>query len=50
MKRRTVSFDDDNYSKIQKLRAERLMTTTKDYSFTSCINDLLRYALRNRHK
>ena len=41
MKRMTVSFEDDVYSEIQKIRGQSLIKG-KDISFNKIINDLLK--------
>ena len=40
-----MSIDDDNHSKIQKIRAKQLMETGVDYSYCKCLNDYLREGL-----
>ena len=41
MKRRTISFEDDVYSEIQKIRGQSLIDG-KDISFNKITNDLLK--------
>lgn len=41
MKRITVSLDDNIVKEIQKLRAEHLIDTNKDVSFSQMVNDCL---------
>lgn len=41
MKRRTISFEDDVYSEIQKIRGQSLIEG-KDISFTKIMNNLLK--------
>ena len=41
MKRRTISFEDDVYSEIQKIRGKSLIEG-KDISFNKITNDLLK--------
>ena len=43
--RRSVTIEDDLYSKIQQIRARQLMGTGKDYPFSKCLNDYLRMGL-----
>ena len=46
--RRTVTIDDGNHSRIQNIRADHLMKTGKDYSYSQCLNDLIEDALRHK--
>ena len=41
MKRITVSLDDNIVKEIQKLRAEHLIDTNEDVSFSQMVNDCL---------
>ena len=47
-KRVTVMFDDEIERKLRVRQAKAMITTNKNYSFSQCVNDVLRAGFRGK--